>query len=157
MANILGSITSWGNVVKSVCILAPATVANNAVPTLDTDGIPVYPDRKKGNVDGHAFPNTPPRTSTLQVKATVTAGQTLVGTLTLWGYHPALARWIEIPTNGGTAVTPVALAETDTDVITFFQRYEDLGHFSRLYLQLTGIGGTGASFEAWLTTGLENT
>ena len=154
MPNVLGSVTSWGNVAKSVCILAPATTANNAVPSAVDAGIPVYPDPKTGNSTGHAYPNTPPRKSTLVVKGVVDAGQTLVGTFTLWGYHPVLG-WIEIPTNGGTAVTPVALAETETDKITFFQQYEDLGHYKRLYLQLTGIGGTGASYEAWLTTALE--
>jgi hypothetical protein len=75
----------------------------------------------------------------------------VVATLTLWGYHPVLGAWIEIPTNAGTAVTPIALAETDTDVITFNQKFTYLGHFSRLACQLASVGGAGTVVEAWLT------
>ena len=152
MASALKDVTGWGNCVRSICIMPAATVANVAAPTLATDGIAVLP---VANLDGEntlCFPNVPSQAATLAVKATVTAGQTLVGTLTLWGYHPGLAAWVEIPANGGTAVTAVALAETDTDVITFFQTFANLGHWKRLALQLSAIGGTGASFEAWLTT-----
>lgn len=144
-----------GNAIRSVCLMLAQT-SNTAVPTAagaDTsDGVPTYPTNKISADDGHCFTANPALSSTLLVKATVNAGQTLAGTLTLWGYHAPSDRWYEIPLNGGTGVTPVALAETETDLISYRERILDLGHFDRLYLQLTGIGGTGASFEAWLVT-----
>ncbi len=147
----VGDIKSSGNATKAVCLMVAQT-SNNAVPSTAADGIPVYPTNKIVADDGHCYMACPAQTSTLVVKGTVTAGQVLTGTLTLWGYSAAIGAWIEIPLNGGTGVTPVALAETDTDLITYRERILDLGHFDRLYLQLTGIGGTGASFEAWLIT-----
>lgn len=152
-AGTLGQTIFWNNVAKSVCVL-PATTANTSIPTLITDGIPVYPSAQMGT-GGLAFPNTPPRVTSLAVRGTVTVGQVLTGTLTLWGYHPVVG-WMEIPVNSGSLITPVALAETQTDIITYTEQYESLGHYVRLAVQLTGIGGTGATFEAWLTTALEN-
>lgn len=81
----------------------------------------------------------------------------LAATLTLWGYLAASQRWYEIPTNGGTPITPVALAETGTDLITLVERFYNLGHFDRIGLQVAGVAGTGASFEAWLVTGISGT
>jgi hypothetical protein len=158
MPSALGDEKTWGNASKSVCILAPAT-ANNAIPTLDTQGISMYVPPRAVPGTGHkslAYGGQPPKSATLCIAGTATTGQTLVGTFTLWGYHPVLG-WLEIPVNGGTAITPVALAETDTDKITYTQRFEDVSHFQRLYLQLTAIGGTGASFEAWMTTAMDRT
>lgn len=80
----------------------------------------------------------------------------LAGTFTLWGYLEAADVWFEIPTMGGTEVTPVALAETQADIITHTERYYNLGHYDRLALQLAGIaGGSGAEFSAYLVTAME--
>jgi hypothetical protein len=81
----------------------------------------------------------------------------LAATLTLWGYLEASECWYEIPTSTGTPITPVALAETGTDTITLVQRFQNLGHFDRIGLQVASLVGTGASFEAWLVTGLAGT
>jgi hypothetical protein len=81
----------------------------------------------------------------------------LVGTFTLWGYLEASGLWYEVAVNGGTAVTPVATAETATDIITFRERVLNLGHFDRVALQLASASGSGTSFEAWLVTGLSGT
>ena len=159
MSNTLGQVESFGNCVRTVCIMAP-TVADVAAPTVEADGIDVYPTRAGKRVagvqvdDGLCFPSTPSMNATLMIKGTCTAGQVLVGTFTLWGYHPQLG-WLEIPVNGGTAVTPVALAETETDKITFVQQFTNLGHYKKLALQLASIGGGGASFEAWMTNAQE--
>ena len=155
MASALKDVTGWGNCVRSICVMAAGTTANVAAPTLSTDGVAVLPEARLDGENALGFPNVPSQAATLAVRATVTAGQTLVGTLTLWGFHPGLNAWVEIPANGGTGVTPIALAETDTDVITFFQTFANLGHWKRVALQLSSIGGTGASFEAWLTTSPE--
>ena len=151
MTLAVGDIKATANAKKAVCLMTAQT-ANNAVPSAATDGIPVDPTNQILADDGHCYMATPAMFSTLLISGTVTAGQTLAGTFTMWGYLAASGKWYEIPLNGGTGVTPVALAETDTDLITYRERLLDLGHFDRLYLQLTGIGGAGASFEAWLVT-----
>jgi hypothetical protein len=92
-----------------------------------------------------------PTISTLAIRSTAGSG-TMVGTFTLWGYLTASDSWYEIPVNGGTAVTPVALAETESDRITFVETFDSLGSFDRLYLELSSVGGTGTTFEAFLIT-----
>lgn len=156
----LKQIKEWGNAARSICVLPTGTNANNAAPSLVTDGVKIYPDATMYNQgaageDALCFNNMPANIATLVAKFTVNAGQVLVATLTGWGYHPGLGAWIEIPLNGGTRVTAAALAESDPDIITFYERIPNLGHFSRFYLQLTGIGGTGAAGEAWLTVSME--
>ncbi len=135
--------------------MAGAT-ANVAAPTAATDGYQMYPagasEVMSASTKGHAYAGRPPLHSTLMIKGRVTAGQVLVGTFTLWGYLAAADAWFEIPVNGGTAVTPTALAETSTDQINFQQQFTNLGHYDRVALELAGIGGTGAAFDAWLVT-----
>jgi hypothetical protein len=152
----LGDVSA-NNSKKAVQIMAPTT-ANVAAPTLATDGIPVYPVASFNAADtGHGYQGRDARESTLLIEGTCTAGQVLVGTFTLWGYLAASGKWYELPTSTGTAITPVALAETGTDTITLVQRFQNLGHFDRLALQLASIGGGGATFNAWLVTGIAGT
>lgn len=143
--------------IKRSIKLLDAQTTNTSIPTLSTDGFACYPTKVDLFEDAAEswcfYHDFDAGQSTLCIKGTVNAGQTLVGTFTLWGYLAEADTWFEIPVNGGTSVTPVALAETDTDKITFTQRFENLGHFDRLALQLTSVGGTGASFSAWLVTG----
>ncbi len=140
---------------KGICLMAGAT-ANVAAPTLSTDGFPVHPtnDTYKPIAGAHGYLNKAALSSTLLIKGRCTAGQVLVGTFTLWGYLAAVDCWFEIPLAGGTAVTPVALAETSTDQINFQQIISNLGHYDRVALELASIGGTGATFDAWLVTSL---
>lgn len=136
-----------------------AAVANVAAPTLtdNTEGVPCYATKAQligGNADvGVCFGNRDVGESTLMIKGRVTAGQILVGTFTLWGYLTEAGAWFEIPVNGGTAVSPTALAETSADQINFQQRFQNLGHYDRIALELAAIGGTGATFDAWLVSG----
>ena len=162
----IGDVKSNNNK-KAVCLMPTGTVANVAAPTSTpsvgapasaADGVPMYPQVQFDPSDtAHGFVCRDPRESTLVIKGECTAGQTLVGTFTLWGYLAGPNAWFEIPVNGGTAITPVALAETDADAIRFQQRFQNLGHYDRIALQLASIGGTGATYEAWLVTGLAGT
>ncbi len=154
MPYVLGSLVTKYGGKRQICIMAPGTAANVAAPTLATDGIAVFSSPKfvpteealcpPGYGAGHC---------TLLIKGTATGGA-LAGTFTLWGYDAASTCWYELPVNGGTPITPVALAETDTDKITFTQLFSVLNnhvtHFDRLALQLAGIAGTTPAFEAWL-------
>lgn len=137
---------------KREIVLMTGQTANTAVPTAATDGVPAYPSKAVYSVDTGAFySGEPPDRSELIIYSTAGSG-TMVGTFTLWGYNESAGVWIEIPVNGGTAVTPVALAETDTDAIRFRQEFTNLGAYDRLALQLTGVGGTATAFEARLIT-----
>ena len=156
----IGDIVSKSNAKKAVYLMVGAT-GNVAAPTgtptrtaaaSAADGIPCFPTSQIAADDGHCYSAAAAAVSTLLIKGRVTAGQTLVGTFTLWGYDEALQAWFEIPVNGGTAITPVALAETTSDQINFQQQFNNLGHYDRLALELSSIGGTGATFDAMLVT-----
>lgn len=155
MAAAVGDVYSKG-IKRSVRLLVNRTT-NQSAPTASTDGIPVYRTAKQAANDlvdtGLAFPFRDVGPSTLMVKGRCTAGQTLVGTLTLWGYLEEADTWFEIPVNGGTVITPVALAETSADQINIQQQFSGLGHYDRIAIELASIGGTGATFDAWLVTG----
>lgn len=147
----LGTVVGGGNAKRAVCILFEA-IANNSPPASSAAGIPVYPTNKISADTGLCFTACPAQTATLMIKGRCTAAETLAGTFTLWGYLAAADAWFEIPVNGGTAVTPVALAETSADQINYQERFHDLGHYDQLYLELAGISGAGAIFDAWLVT-----
>jgi len=147
----LGDVKTRSNCKKDIVLLAAATANNNA-PALATDGIAMYEVDKIGRSgtifkDGANFPHHPASKHRLCIKGTVTAGQTLVGTFTLWGYLESAQAWFQVKVNAGSA-----LAETGTDTIGYSEVFDQLSAFDRLYLQLASIGGTGASFEAWLVT-----
>jgi len=149
--------TVGGNATKRSIVMMSAATGNVAKPATSTAGVACYRTPQQAMDDqtdqGFCFMGRDSGQATLMIKGRVTAGQTLVGTFTLWGYLAEADNWFEIPVNGGTAVTPVALAETDTDAINYQQRFENLGHYDRLALELAAIGGTGATFDAWLVTG----
>ncbi len=150
----VGANKTVSNAKKATCLM-DASVANVAAPTLATDGVAMYAGPVEGVlVEGHAFGSRPPLHSTLCIKGRVTAGQTLVGTFTLWGYLAAADAWFEIPVNGGSVITPDDIAETSTDQINYQQQFTNLGHFDRIALELASIGGTGATFSAWLVTSM---
>lgn len=143
---------------RSIRMLEDDTTANVAAPAAATDGVPCYITRAQmmngdSSDKGAFYFGRDALYSTLMIKGRVTAGQTLVGTFTLWGYLAEADAWFEIPVNGGTAILPVEIAETSSDQINFQQRFENLGHYDRLALELSGIGGTGATFNAFLVTG----
>lgn len=146
---------SGNNTKKSLCLLVSGTTVNP--PTLATDGYPVLPDDKaQAGPTGAAYMSICAKESTVHIKGTVTAGQTLAGTVTLWGYVKGPNAWFEIPVNGGTELTATALAETETDAIKHQERLANLGHYDRIAASLASVSGTGAAFEVWITTGAES-
>lgn len=147
---------------RAIC-LAAAIVADQAAPTSTpaqfaassaADGVPVHVNDRNFTADtGHSFPRQPAKESTLLVDITGTG--TLVGTVTLWGYLAASSIWYEIPLNGGTTVTPIALAETATDKVTYTAQLANIGHYDRVALQVASLGGTNPVCSAWLVCSME--
>jgi hypothetical protein len=88
-----------------------------------------------------------------------TAGSgVMTGTFKLWGYSPLSAAWHPIGTHATAATKGVlnqgnAIGETGTDVVTHAELVQGLGVFTRLYLEITAIGGTNTAFSAWLANG----
>ncbi len=143
----LGNVNNRSNSRRDVELLSGAT-ANVAAPTLATQGVPMYqPGRMAANAPdaGVNYPGQPLRSHRLYIAGTVTAGQTLVGTFTLWGWLETAQAWFRVPVNAGTP-----LAETGNDVIGYTELINGLSHFDRLAISLDAIGGTGASFSAWI-------
>ena len=147
----LGDVKTRSNCKKDIVLLAAAT-GNNSAPASASAGIAMYEVDKIGHTssifkDGANFPHQPVSKHRLCIKGTVDAGQTLVGTFTLWGYLESASAWFQVKVNGGSA-----LAETGTDTIGYSEVFDLLSAFDRVYLQIASIGGTGASFDAWLVT-----
>jgi len=123
-----------------------AQATNNSPPSLVTDGVPVYPTKRLSSDDGACYMGLSARESTLMIGSTAGSG-TMVGTFYLWGYLVASGKWYRIAVNGGSA-----LAETTADNIAYQERFLNLGHYDRLYLELASVGGSATAFEAWLAT-----
>ncbi len=150
MTTTLGDVTGTGNAKRSVCLMT-AQAANNNAPTdglASTAGVPNYPNSAVyGSDSGACYTGRCAETSTLAISSSAGSG-TMVGTFTLWGYLAVTGVWYPILVNAGSA-----LAETAADKIRYAEKYTTLGHWDRLYLQLSAVGGTLTAFEAWLTTG----
>lgn len=139
----LGTVKIASNTKRAVCILAAAT-ATNSPPASSTAGIPMYPTSPLNETeDGACYQNHPASRTSLIVSAAGTGTMTV--TLVLWGYLAAVGVWIPMAVNAN-----VAIAETSADVIRYREVYSDLGHFDRLYLEVSGIAGTTNTVEAWV-------
>lgn len=157
----LGDMTYVGNSnsCRTICLMtgqtantgqpADAVIAMGAAPTAGT-GVPNYPNlRAAGDSDiGACFAGLSADFSTLVISSTA-GSATMAGTFTLWGYLAASGKWYPVKVNGGTALAELAVPG---DTIRYAERFQNLGHFDRLYLELAAVGGTATAFEAFLTT-----
>ena len=147
MAQTLGQITALGggNVVQ-VCILASATATNSA-PAQTTDGVSVDALRA-------AFGGTMPDIVKLIVKSTA-GSATMTATLRLWELNGTVATdWA--PSGTGADATKgvlnggAALGETGANVINHCEPVYGLHQASRIYVEITAIGGTSTAIEVYL-------
>lgn len=150
MALTVGDVVTKNNCKRAICLMTGQT-ANQAAPTVATDGVANYPSKRLEEASdvGAGYLGQSAESSTLCIKSTAGSG-VMVGTFTLWGLIVDLdgaAHWFAVPVNGGSA-----LAEDTTDAIFHVEQFANLGHFDRLALQLTSVGGTGTTFEAFLVT-----
>lgn len=154
MTASVGTVTNSQNAKRSICLMVGLTAANPA-PAADTDGVPNYSLNLPGVDTGACFPALAARESILSLFSTAGSG-TLSGTFVLWGFlaagtagadgpHGGAGAWVQIETISGAALSGAA-------PLSYSERLLNLGAYDRLYLQCTAITGTGAAFEAWLTT-----
>jgi hypothetical protein len=142
----LGDITPIGNgETKAIELLASAT-ATNSPPSGSSAGI-AWNDI----VGGFGFS---PEALTLAIASTAGSG-TMTATFKLWGYIPmASGKWLPLGPGGdttkGTINDGTAIGETSADSIVHCEPVDLAGHFQRLYLEITAIGGTATAVTAWL-------
>jgi hypothetical protein len=82
-----------------------------------------------------------------QVYVQSTAGTLamLVG-VRLWGYVPTVGEWFAFRSLNDAA----AIAETSTDSIRYAERVSGIAPYSRIYAEVTQIGGTGTAVNIFL-------
>jgi hypothetical protein len=129
----IGDIVSKSNAKKTVKLLEGAT-ATSVAPTTVNDGVPCYPTNQIVADDGHCYMAASAQSSTLNVDFAAGAS----ASVRMWGYLAAAAKWFPIDS--------AAIALT----ANYAQRYSDLGHYDRLYLQVTAISAS--TVHAYLTT-----
>lgn len=152
MANLVGDIKSQGQCKRGVCLMVGQTTVNGA-PTLPTQGVPMQPSGAMKIDDGANFQNRDALVSTLVIDNTAGTGA-VVGTFVLWVYLTFSGVWYPIKVNGGTALAVYAAG----NFILYMEKFNNLGHFDRVYLELQAPGGTGTpTFEAYLLTGTSGT
>lgn len=140
----VGDVSGSDNVKRCICLLTAQT-ANNSPPAAATAGVKAYPDEGLYASDNGAFFACEyPDNATLCIRSTA-GSDVMTGTFTLWGYVTKAAAWFPVKVNGGSAI-----AETGTDAINYTEVFTNLGHFDRLYLELSAVGGTATAFQAWL-------
>lgn len=150
-----GDVKTTNNVLRNVCLFTGLTSANGQ-PALATDGVPCYPDLNNlANDTGACFVNYGARDSSIVIKGSA-AGGPIAFTGRMWGYNAQLAEWVPMGTgtdaakgliNAGAAIGPVKTLK-----VLHGETLKYAGHYDRLYLEATVVGGTTPTFEAWVVT-----
>lgn len=94
-----------------------------------------------------------PEDGLLVLKSTAGSG-TMTVTCRAWGYDLSLAAWFPLGT-GAAATKGVinggdAIGETEADTIAHGEILSGSRHLTRVYLEITAIGGTATAISAWL-------
>ncbi len=145
--------TCVGNAKRAVKLLE-AVVAVNGQPSAATDGIPCYPTNRIVADDGVCFTASPAQDSSIFLKGTGTGAVTV--TARLWGYLAALGEWVPVGTGSdgtkGVLNAGAAFGAVKAGKVLHVEALLYGGHFDRLYLEVTAIGGTSTSVDAWVVT-----
>ena len=78
-------------------------------------------------------------------------------TLRVWCYSPLTTVWHPLGSNATEATRGVlnggnAIDEDGADTLVHAEPITGLGAFTRIYLEVTAIGGTNTAVSSWLTT-----
>lgn len=80
------------------------------------------------------------------VRSTAGSG-TMTATLVLWGYSPVTAQWHQIGAlNNGSAIAETSKADT----IAYAELVSGLRRFTRLYCEITSLGGTNTAVDVYV-------
>ncbi len=155
MTTAVGTVSGSANAKRAVCLLTAQTTTNSA-PSAATDGVPCYPSNALDTDTGMNYTARASREAVLFVSNSAGSG-TVAATLRLWGYLAASGEWYPIGAGAdatkGTINAATSLGESGVaDKLNHCEPFYLMGHFDRIYLQVTAISGTATALEAWVTT-----
>lgn len=135
--------------------LLNAATATNSAPSGDTAGFALDRGGNAGKPTqgGH---RDDLESCVILVKSTA-GSDTMTVTCKLWGYDETAAAWFPLGPHATAATKGVlnlgnALEETGANVIAHAEMVGNLNNFSRVYLEITAIGGTDTAISAWLVS-----
>lgn len=119
--------------------LLSAATATNGAPSAATDGV--------------ALPHLTDR-SLLFLHSTAGSG-TMTVTCKLWGYNGTLAKWYPLGTHATAATKGIinagnAIDATAANTLRHCEEVTSLRRLTRVYLEITAIGGTETAVSAFL-------
>ena len=131
--------------------LLTAATATNSPPSGATAGFPLK-DKTPGKAPNFRWNHYP--SGVVLVKSTAGSG-TMTVTLRLWCYSPATAAWhpwgqAALVANRGVLNQGNAITEDGADNLTHAEPVTGLGSVTRIYLEITAIGGTSTAVSAYL-------
>lgn len=131
--------------------LLNAATATNSPPSGATAGFPLK-DKTPGK--GPAFRWNHYPSGVILVKSTAGSG-TMTVTLRVWCYSPVTSAWHPLGSsstvaNRGVLNAQSAIAEDGADNLVHAEPVTGLGAFTRIYLEITAIGGTATAVSAYL-------
>jgi len=142
----LGDVTTYpSGETKSIVLLASVT-ATNSPPSGAAAGLAI--------TDISNLYNFMPSEAGLLLYSTAGSG-TMTCTARLWGYHPGPGMWFPLGAGAdstkGVINATAAIGESGTDVLRHCETVSLIGIVgSRLYLEITAIGGTSTAITAEL-------
>jgi hypothetical protein len=130
--------------------LLSAATATNSPPSGATAGFSLR-SRQPG-IDGAQWNGK--SDGVILVRSSAGTG-TMTVTLRMWGYSPLTANWHPLGTNATMASRGVlnqgnAITEDGSDILTHAETVTGLAAFTRIYLEITAIGGTNTAINAYL-------
>lgn len=141
----IGDITTSGARSQFTIELLASATATNSVPSGASAGLAMETlYTQAGGI---------PSTLTLIVRSTAGSG-TMTATVRLWGYQASSGVWFPLGTGTGSDKGKInvaaALDETSADLIRHAEPIYTPEHFTRLYLEITAIGGTSTAITGEL-------
>jgi hypothetical protein len=110
------------------------------VPSLATHGVAIAAD---------------PMTEYVLMLFSTAGSGVMTGTFRVWGYHPTPNKWFPLGTssteaNRGVLNEQNAVDEDGADILIHAEPLASISAFTRLYIQITTIGGVGTTVSAYL-------
>lgn len=133
--------------------LLNAATATNSPPSGATAGVSLR--QRQPGVDGGNWRGK--NDGVILVKSTAGSG-TMTVTLRVWGYSNLTSAWHPLGSdattvaNRGVLNEEGAIAEDGADNLVHAEPISGLGAFTRIYLEITAIGGTSTAVTSYLTT-----
>lgn len=148
-------ITGTSNSKRAIKLIENV-IATSAAPSAATDGVPVHQTKLYETADkALSYSQHPAAEATLVIDVVGSAG-TVTGMFRLWGYQECTGKWYPMGTGAdadkGKVNEGTELGEVASNVVLHAEPVLYVGHFDRIYLQCTAIGGTDATANAWLVT-----